>query len=662
MALLSCLFSTALVAAFVGFVQGDEFRTWSDVTGRFSVYARLVGVEQNFAILQREDGVKVVVEINKLAQADRTYVENISAQNPFILLEETPRILKEHAPIVREKSSERIERATTSEMPTLPRQPSRFKPYFFESNQPVVIDWSKVKSIFIEPGIGWSLTVPEVTPVSISARSLDLFDKGNLFERVTALVVNPLLKKAVVRYTMTRPGSAEKSHKLLLINLEGRTGVASFSLTDNVMPLAIYPTLCGQEWWLLSQRDDFGFGNQDRLFLQAFRATGESGPEVSRASMPGFSWLPYENLKGAARDVRWADFPDERTLVTCSGMGLIVIWDLANMQPKASLQTTMGHIPALSLDRRWLAFAMTDQIGILDIEKQQVIALQKMPRSIHFPTLAFSPSGRKLACLTNQRNLAIWDVASGNLEADFTLPSGIVFQEKLLFPHEDFLLGGNRYLFHWKSQLLVWEYTNLEAAVSIGDLTCCVTSQGREGAGNPMKLLLAQIPHAAALQLLDAALNNLGSFAFRAGSPVKLDVSAIPEDARDKVYTILTERLEQMGCKITDTAKVSVVAGVSGPKEQTVSYWHSGDYKVKQYHLWIKILAEDELLWETSASGGVPFVIFLKPGENVGSKLQELTDKPNYDWFKTVALPQYLQRVPAKGSLALGRGALTIDN
>lgn len=650
MSLRSWLFAVALLVGLVSSLPADEYRTWSDVSGKFTVQARLVGIEQNIAVLEREDGVKVAVEISKLSPADRQYIEKSLPENPFKVLED--------------KSAKKLELPAAP--PTSAEEPSAgtgFRPYFLKETGTVFVDWSKVKPIPVDPSVLWTLTVPEAKPITRKVQSFGLPARIDMFEKVTALVTHPLANSVVVQYTALRPGREEKNHRFVICDLEKQKAAATPPGFVNILALAIYPSSALDGLFFLSRRDKFGFGNRDVLSINSAKGGGKSASGHPSASFQQgwFTWTPYETMTGAARDVKWADFPNQRTLVTCSGTGRILIWNLANMQPEASLQTTMGHVPALSPNRQWLAFATRDQIGILDIETRRIVALQNTPRPQAFPILAFSPSGKKLACLTNQRMISVWDVASGTLEADFSLPGGIMFGEKFIFPHDDFILGGNRYLLHWKSQLLVWDYKNIEAAAPLGDLTCVVFSQSSAvRVGNVSCLGLTHIPHAAALQVLENALKRPETFAFRAGVPVKLDVSAIPEDARDDVRNILAERLKKMDCVIQETAEITVAAGASGPKERTVSYWHSGDYKVKEYHVWLKILAGDQVLWETSA-GGVPFILLLKPGENVGQKLRELTAKPNYDWFSTVALPRFLRHAPARGSLALGSGPIVID-
>ncbi len=635
-----CLFALGLIVSIATLGLAEDFRRWSDVTGKFTVEARLIRVEGETVILEGKDGVKLAIEVNNLSPQDRQYLQELAGANPFKVLEEPP------------KASDG----------------TAFQPCFVNRVGTVVIDWRRVTPISVNPSVGWRLTVVPRKPVAIPAKAIELPAKEDFFERVSGLIVNSAGKTALVQSTTRRAATPVTKQRFILCDLEAGT-VDGILSSSNEIALSIYPARSNNRQYFLLQQNTFGFGNRATLTIAAYPPVVSSTAVKSLKSLSDttsspfsrqLSWVPYEKESGLARDVKWANFVDERTLITCSGAGLVLIWNLANMQPEASLPTTMGLIPAISPDGRWLAFATRDQIGILDIAHRKIIALQNTPREQTFPVLAFSPSGKKLASLVNHRTIQIWDVTSGKLEADFTLPSGIEFQGKLLFPHDDFVLGGDRYLFHWKSQIFVWDYDNIEAASPLGDLTCAVTSQKRTGTVGPLELVTAHIPHAAAQKVLDLALHSPETFAFRRGVPIKLDLSAIPEDAREKVRETLIQRLKKMDCGIQEEARITLAAGVSGPKERTVSYWHSGDYKVNEYTLWIRILADGQVLWETSA-GGVPFILLLKPGENVGDKLRELTAKPNYQWFETVALPQYLQHVPTKGSVALGRGPLTIE-
>ena len=75
---------------------------------------------------------------------------------------------------------------------------------------------------------------------------------------------------------------------------------------------------------------------------------------------------------------------------------------------------------ALRPDRRLIAYCSGREVGLFDARKKQVIAQQPVTESLLYPNLAFSPSGKQLACIS-QDKLVVWDVATGKLEK--TIPA-----------------------------------------------------------------------------------------------------------------------------------------------------------------------------------------------------------------------------------------------
>lgn len=53
-----------------------QFRTWTDVTGKHKVLARLISVTDNVVILEKKDGNRIDVPLRNLSQKDRTYAND----------------------------------------------------------------------------------------------------------------------------------------------------------------------------------------------------------------------------------------------------------------------------------------------------------------------------------------------------------------------------------------------------------------------------------------------------------------------------------------------------------------------------------------------------------------------------------------------------------
>ena len=66
----------------------EEFRTWTDDTGSFTLEAKYVGDEgETIRLLRRTDGKIITVPLSRLSEADRKFVERArkarSLDNPF---------------------------------------------------------------------------------------------------------------------------------------------------------------------------------------------------------------------------------------------------------------------------------------------------------------------------------------------------------------------------------------------------------------------------------------------------------------------------------------------------------------------------------------------------------------------------------------------------
>lgn len=65
-----------------------EFRTWRDASGKFSIEATLLSIEDGKAVLQKKDGKTTRVAIEKLSSSDKKYIKEHAeelkkAENPF---------------------------------------------------------------------------------------------------------------------------------------------------------------------------------------------------------------------------------------------------------------------------------------------------------------------------------------------------------------------------------------------------------------------------------------------------------------------------------------------------------------------------------------------------------------------------------------------------
>lgn len=62
----------------------DAFRTWTDITGKFKVEAKLVSSTADAVRIVRKDGKELTIPLNKLSDADQQFVLTLKkSENPF---------------------------------------------------------------------------------------------------------------------------------------------------------------------------------------------------------------------------------------------------------------------------------------------------------------------------------------------------------------------------------------------------------------------------------------------------------------------------------------------------------------------------------------------------------------------------------------------------
>jgi hypothetical protein len=456
------------------------------------------------------------------------------------------------------------------------------------------------------------------------------------------IVINPQANVAVLGFGLKRPGrNSEATARLIVCDLE-----AGRVRDDAVQPgemalMAVHDD--GQR--VLMRRNEFGFGNHDRLEIWTV-----SGGAITQ----DMSWVPYNDARGGGRDVNWAAFLPGERLLTSNGQGKIALWDLGGTSVIAHLELGTGCQPALSSDRSTLAFATNDKIGLWDIESQKIIAMQKTPEKINNAKLAFTPDNKLLGCVSGNR-IMVWDAVTGELQSNFEV-AGIHVDGPLAFPEEGWLLANNKYLIDTRNQLKLWEYGGVGAAAQAGETTFfAVVNQNAAGV-----LWASKLPHPAARALLVKAVNQPDLFVFKRGTTVKLDVSGVPSSNQNQVRQQLTNKLQSMGCPVSDQGTITVKASVTGPEKDKVRYILHGTYDVKRYTTKLEFNYKGKTAWSTS-SGNIPFVLNIKRDETIESKLRELSKGPNYSFFDKVNLPQMLQNPgdSGRGGQTLGRSDVT---
>ena len=639
----------AFLAALAVRAESGESRTWTDRTGKFRIEAEFVGETDGVVTLRKEDGEEIEVPLDKLSAADKRAVEEAKAameENPFES-KAKGRTNEEDPFATKKKPAEGAAKGKPRSAATARNRSSAAADDDGATAAPreVEIDWSAAE--LVAPGSDDTWTIDPGTPPEALAkpRTVALPGKSNFFEGLVPLAVSGDGTKAAVGYLLGEPKPAGTCRVVIADLAKGKaTPVAT--TTGQVAPFALHDD--GEH--LLSRREEFGFGNHDRL--EVWRVAGGKVRKLR-------SFVPYARAQGAARDVVWAKFLDGDSFAT-AGNGELALWNFPALEPVCRLP--VNGVPALSPDRRHVAFCDSGSVGLLDVASREVVARRAVPAGLHNPQLAFSPSGKRLAAIAQQK-LFVWDVATGEVLREMDVPTLHVFTG-IAFPDEEWVLGGNQYLIGVSSGILLWTYSGQQQVATAGPWTLFATLDGEKSGA----LLPLAIPHAGAKTLLAKVSSDPNLFVLREGTKVRLDLDGVPDAAaRKQAVGALTKRLAAIGCTPAADGTIALAAKVEGPTKKTLSLRNSGDYDVQEWIVSLEFVHDGKPVWRTQSSNvpGGPIIFFnLEEGENVGTWLAK-REKPDYGLFERVELPRLLQRPGAGagggpgGSLTLGTSQVT---
>ncbi len=696
----AAILAIGFVAVWLSSAAGQEMRTWSDKSGKFKIKAKLVESSGKNVVLEKDDGTQVTIPLDKLSEADQKAVAEMGSaeENPFQTVKPAKKPAKksrvvdedEEEPAPKKKSAakkkstvidgdeeEPVKKSTRKKKAAADEEESEEEGGEVSGEAKVIKPrWGGVKELLPAPsGTKWSLSIeaPEEPATAKRGRPVAIPAKADFFEGLKGLVINPVCRRAVLGYLWERRGGpagppsrrgrgsrgggdAEGSQtRIVLCDLQTGRVLGTATTPGQMIPMALSDS--GEQ--LLMRNYVFGFGKNDTLEIWGL---GKSG--IIRE----LQWIAHDNANGPARDIYWARYIDEERLVTASGGGMLTVWRAANAKPLYYVKINGQGYPALSPDRKYLAAAMDKQIGILDLSAGEVAVALPTPRDPLFqPTLALTPKGMRLVCFAADRVYA-WDMGTGALYRDILLAGtkDAHFGREICCPSEDHVLVGGSHssvLVDLESQAKVWTYKGHEAVEPLGSVCWFVVSPHDRGGA----LVPSVLPHAAAQEQIQKAVQNPDFFVVKPGCTVRLNVAALADPAeREKAQAALTKKLEANGCQVGPNGAVELVANVETGQKRQLSYrgmggpFGPGDatYNFQEYASRVKFVLQGQTLWEVVGGNNPGFMISLKQGETVEQYLRA-REKPNYDFFTAVELPKLVQK-PIAGAGTLGTSEVSV--
>ncbi|HET6425797.1 MAG TPA: SHD1 domain-containing protein [Planctomycetaceae bacterium] len=444
-ALIVALFTLVSVAA------AQELRTWSDASGKFKIKAKFLSEDGGTVTLETEDGKELEIELKKLSSADQKAVADLKKEmsdSPF-----------------KSKGDDPFKPKGTGSAKTTPKKNADDADEPSPQSRDVSVNWTEAEVITLGGASEeWKLDPPAAEEPIFKNRgkTVALPAKSNFFEGLKGLAVSAVAKKAAVGYVLGEP-KPRGTTRVLICDLEtGKAGTAASTL-GQMIPLALHDD--GKQ--IVMRREEFGFGNQDRMEVWTLR-----GSKITKL----VEWVPYTDLNGADKDVLWAEFTDAETLATSSRSGRVALWKFPDIAPICYFDTVNGGVPGLSPDRKLIAYSNGEHIGIFDVAKREVTMQRPTPSKLTWPYLAFSPSGKRIGCIAQDKMLC-WNTEDGALINEIPA-NGAQFHGGIDFPHDNFILANNRILVDVENQIKLWQYDGAEQLKSVGGWTFIAATDG----------------------------------------------------------------------------------------------------------------------------------------------------------------------------------------
>ena len=529
-----------------------DTRTWTDLTGKVKVQAKFVSNENGKVTLQRPDGAELEIDLKKLSLADQKFIAELEKNPP-------------DSPFKPKEENQFKTKPDTSKKPSTTTRPKETtRPG--TTNKPATTR-SKVVAV-TQPNQAWKFEIPGADPVRGKPAVIPTPRKADFFEGTKGLVASPNGKYAMIGYSLQKPGAQSATSRLVVCDLEADEISGEGIEEGKFAPLAIHND--GKQ--ALMKRDDFGFGNQDRLELWN---VGEED------SSKGRNWIPYSTASGGNRDVAWGAFLGDDRIATVSGGGKLAVWNLEDFRMIYSMDMMGGCKPAISPDQKWLAFTTGKEVGILDLAAGEVVAMITVPQ-VQFPALAFSPGQKRLGLAAFDR-LYVWEFSNGELYREVPY-QGIHVGGNITWPSDDHVLLGNRYLIDLENQVRLWDYQGAEFAQQFGGITWFVMTDGDK----PGALMGAQLPADSVKDALAKAMSAPDFFVLKPGTIVKVDVSGVDAAGKDFVEKALIARLKEAGFDAGPSGSIDLIAQTEMGQQRQISYRTFGrlgsqTYNVRDY-------------------------------------------------------------------------------
>lgn len=610
----------------------DDLRTWSDVSGKYQIEAKFIAIEGPKVVLEKADGTRIQIELNKLKPQDRTEAMKLSMKkddNPFKEKEESP---FKDTPRNNGRMNSRKGKESSA------------------SQNAETIDWTNAKQLSVfgsewkDPSIPASDLKLSWQPRPVALPSKDFFDKTK------GIVACAAKKQAIVITSVERPGDkGDPTSTIYLCDLEKGSVIKAFPASGNQTPLA----MSADGTQLVTREDVWGHNNNNVLTLWKISPT-----ELKEEHR----WNATQDDKNHGRDVQGAAWVNGNTLLTWQSNGLLTWWNTAELKPTQTLQLQGNSTPALSPDQKVLAAKSNNDLVLLDAVTGDTLSVKPIGPGNH-QRFAFSPDGKKLACITTNKG-EIYDLATANLVTAISA-TGFGPETNCFWASPTALLAGHPLCFLYpEMNVNVWRYDGIDKLAVLGDTTLIATK------GQGFNIVPLKLPHSSALQMIEKAKSDPKFFVLKPGTKVRIDASSISDPAlQEEVTELLSRKLQEAGHS-AGSSNVTLVASMEKSKDHEVAYHTfpgpsfgraSKTHTVPGWSYQLKLVADGKTHWVLNGGNHPPPMIHLKENETIESHLKQY-GVASANFFKHLEMPKYVARAQSDqtaGSQSLRQSQIT---
>jgi hypothetical protein len=625
--------------------QKPAARIWKDSTGQFNIEATLAEFTNGQVVLKRTDGRTVTLPLERLSEDDQRFVRQLStpvpaASNPF----------DEFAvPPARPANSTVAESKPVTPVPAVEITPETPKPAAggIRLTQP---DWSAVQEIATGgEAPPWAVAADSAAALpALTARPVALTKQDDSAAKLLAVLFAADKHEMLVAWGHTDPRK-ETETRLEWYDLKQARRLRSFTGPPRIIPLAIHPN--GST--LLTMSREVGTGESNRL--DVWQVAGGRLESVQH-------FAPYAKESVSDRDIQWADWVDERHVLSLSRGNQLVLWELPAVSAIYSIQLVQACRPALSPGRKQLAVVTAAGTEIYDSLTGQLLGRLGNEAGM-FPRLAFRPDGRQLAAVSSYR-LEVWDVDSGTKFRDIpTTPSGD--NARVLWLDDNYLLIDAAYLrlVDLERRIVLWDFVR----GGLGDKSVfnaragCFWYPGEDSARRLGVYVPIRLPHDEARQVA-AGLDPNAILAVRPGQSVSLEMNIdAPPEMQEELRRAIVDKLTKNGLRVSDGQPLTLVARTGQGRSYDVRYFGFGaagssTVNVTEQTSELEFVLDGQTVWKAMTVAGPPYRVSLKEGQSIDQAVSENT-KPRLDFFRQAHLPTHIVRPIDKP--AYGRSFLT---